>query len=128
MTPSLLRRIGQGLTALSAVAIAYATLIPQVTAPVEADDRLWHFLLFLPMGAGGALWMSALPLNVQKRAGAFVLLLVVAFAAATELIQIPMETRSASFDDFIADAAGAGVGVLLGGAIALFVNRRTSHG
>ncbi|MEX1023112.1 MAG: VanZ family protein, partial [Dehalococcoidia bacterium] len=114
MTASSLRRAGQALTALSALLIAYATLAPDAASPVGADDRLLHFLLFLPLGAGGALWVSERSPAAQAVARAVILLGIVAFAAATELAQGPIETRSPSWPDFFADAAGAATGVLAG--------------
>jgi len=112
-----LRKIGQAITALSAMAIAYATLQPNVSADL-GNDTFLHFLLFLPLGAGGALWMAQLEPPVQKRARLAILGLVLFFAAATELAQVPMENRTGSLSDFIADAAGGGLGVLLGGWMA----------
>src|SRR5690606_27985347 len=98
-------------TALSAVIIAYATLTTGATPPTDADDQVLHFLLFFPLGVGGALWMANLPPPAQRRARALILLVILAFAAATELIQGAMPTRDGSLGDFIADAAGAGLGV-----------------
>jgi len=117
ISASLLRRIGQALTALSAVLILFATLSPDVSAPT-GSGQLGHFLLFLPMGAGAALWMAKLPVDSQKRARALLLLFILAFAAFTEIAQTFIDGRHGSLTDFIADAAGAGVGVMLGGFMA----------
>jgi len=118
MRASTLRKVGQAITALSAVVIAYATLQPNVNTDLGGNDTFLHFLLFLPLGAGGALWMAQLEPALQKRARLVILLVILAFAAATELAQVPMENRHGSFSDFIADAAGAGVGVVIGGWMA----------
>jgi VanZ family protein len=122
MRAEILRKVGQAVTALSAVMIAYATLRPNISTDI-ADDSVLHFLLFLPLGAGGALWMSQLPPALQKRARLGILLLVLFFAAATELMQVPMEGRTGSISDFFADAAGGGVGLLVGGWLAARAKR-----
>lgn len=117
-----IRKVGQALTAVSAVIIAYATLAPGVDAGA-ADDEFLHFLLFLPLGLGGALWMAALEPAVQKKARLGILLVVLVFAAATEIGQGAVDGREPSFGDFIADAAGAGLGLLIGGLIAARAER-----
>lgn len=114
MRASHLRRVGQAVTALSAVIIAFATLSPDVSA-ASGNDQLGHFLLFLPLGVGGALWLAPLPAKTQRRARALILLVILSFAAATEIGQMFIETRSASLGDFIADTAGATLGVVVGG-------------
>jgi len=111
-----LRKVGQALAALSAAFIVFATLSPSVSAG-DVDDRLIHFLLFVPLGLGGALWMSVLDPAIQRRARLAVLGLILAFAAATEIGQ-GFVGRNPSVPDFIADAAGAGLGVLIGSFIA----------
>lgn len=119
VTASRVRQLGQALTALSAVIIAYATLTTTASPPpTDTDDQVLHFLLFLPLGVGGAMWMAMLPPDRQRRARALILAIILAFAAATELIQGVMETRDGSFADFVADAAGAGLGVVIGGFVA----------
>lgn len=117
MSGALLRRIGQAVTALSAVIIAYATLSPDVGV-TGGNNQFGHFLLFLPLGIGGAFWLAPLPARTQNRARALILLVILAFAAATEIGQMFIDTRSASWTDFVADAAGAALGVLLGGLVA----------
>jgi VanZ family protein len=112
MSAPRLRRIGQGLAAFSAAVIAYATLAPGVPAP-DVDTTFLHFLLFIPLGLGGSLWMAELDADQQGRARLFVLGLVLLFAAGTELGQA-LVGRNPSFNDFMADAAGGGLGVLVG--------------
>jgi len=116
MSAARLRRIGQGLTAFSAAVIAYATLAPGVPAP-DVDTTILHFLLFIPLGLGGSLWMAELEVDQQRRARIFVLGLVLVFAAGTEIGQ-GLVGRNPSFGDFIANAAGGGVGVLAGSWLA----------
>ena len=118
VTASSVRRVGQAVTALSAVIIAYATLTAAAGGVATEADELVHFLLFLPMGFGGALWMANLPVARQRRARALVLLLILVFAALTEVGQLFVEGRNASTTDFVADAAGAGIGAILGGLVA----------
>jgi VanZ family protein len=127
MSGTLLRRIGQAVTALSAVLIAYATLSPDVAA-TGGNDQFGHFLLFFPLGIGGAFWLAPLPPATQNRARGLILLVILLFAAATEIGQMFIETRSASLPDFIADAAGAGLGVLLGGFVARRARRDPAEG
>ena len=116
MDASRLRRIGQAITAASAMIIAYATLAPGVSAG-DVDTRILHFLMFIPLGLGGALWMATLEPAAQKRARLAILGLVLVFAAATEIGQGAVG-RNPSVSDFIANAAGGGLGVLVGGLIA----------
>jgi len=118
MRPDLLRKAGQAITALSAVVIAYATLRPNLSTGLAGDDSMWHFLLFLPLGAGGALWLAQYPLDIQRKARLGILIVALLFAAATELAQGPIEGRSPSMSDFVADAAGVSVGLLVGGWMA----------
>lgn len=117
MQASVLRKVGQAITAVSAMVIAYATLQPSVNTDLGNDSFL-HFLLFFPLGFGGALWMAQLEPALQKRARLGILLLVLFFGAATELAQVPMDARTASLSDFVADAAGGGLGLLAGGLLA----------
>lgn len=114
----MVRRVGQAVTALSAVLIAYATLTVATGPTPDADDQVLHFLLFLPLGIGGAFWLAEQPLERQRRGRALILLVILGFAAATEVGQMFIESRDASLSDFIADAAGAGLGVMLGGLVA----------
>ena len=101
---------------MSAVFIAYATLSPSVSAG-GMDDQLAHFILFFPLGLGGALWMAQLDRASLGRSRLAVLGVVLAFAAATEIGQ-GFVGRDPSFGDFVADAAGASAGVFVGGLIA----------
>jgi len=121
MSARQLRRVGQAITALSAAFIVYATLSPSVSAG-DMDDQLAHFLLFFPLGLGGALWMAQLDPAAQRRSRLAVLGVVLTFAALTEVGQGFVD-RDPSFSDFVADAAGAGVGVLIGSAITSRIRR-----
>ena len=112
-----IRKLGQALTAISAGVIAYATLSPNISAG-ETNATLAHFLLFLPLGAGSALWMAMLPAASQKRVAIVLLLIVLAFAAATGIAQGPIDGRSPSLNDWFADAAGGALGILLGRLVA----------
>lgn len=116
MSASLIRRAGQAIAALSAAIIVYATLSPSVSAG-GMDDQLAHFILFFPLGLGGALWMAQLDPASQRRSRLAALGAILVFAAATEIGQAVVD-RDPSFTDFVADAAGTGAGVLLGGLFA----------
>ncbi len=112
MNPAWLRRLGQLLTALSVGVIAYATLSPSVTA--GGSDTLGHFLLFIPLGAGSAFWMALLPDSAQPRVTLLLLLIVIGFAAATELAQGPITNRTPAWSDWFADVLGGTLGVAIG--------------
>lgn len=118
MNATRVRQVGQAMTALSAVIIAYATLTVGNLPAAGSYDKAAHFLLFLPLGIGGALWLAGRSAPAQRRGRAIILTVILVFAAATEVGQGFLETRDGSFADFVADAAGAGLGVFLGGLVA----------
>lgn len=112
----LVSRAGQALTLLSLGLIAFATLSPSAGA-TPISDKMVHFLLFLPLGLGGALWTAGFSGGVLTRARFAVLGLVLLAATMTEVLQWPIETRSPSLGDWYADAAGGTAGVILGALI-----------
>lgn len=70
-------------------------------------DKLVHFLMFAVCGALVArAWASG-------SSWALPLLGLIAFGALTELVQYLVPGRSMSFNDFVADAAGAAAGFLV---------------
>ncbi|MCA9847754.1 MAG: VanZ family protein [Dehalococcoidia bacterium] len=117
MRADFVRKLGQAVSAMSAAVIVYATLRPNLSTDI-ADDSLLHFMLFFPLGMGGALWMAQLDPTLQKKARLGILIVALFFAAATEIAQGPIEGRTPSLSDFFADAAGAGLGLLAGGWVA----------
>ena len=100
-------RVAGWITALFALAIAAATLlpVPQPDLGVSSADKIQHLVAF------GAL---TLPMAmVRPRALLWLLPAAIAFGGAIEVIQ-PFVGRSREMGDFVADAAGACLGASLG--------------
>lgn len=116
MSARWVRTLGQAVTVVSAGLIVFATLSPSVSSG-GIRDEVAHVLLFFPLGLGGALWMERLDAPSQPRAALVIFAVVLTFAALTEIGQA-LVGRTPAFSDFMADAAGAGLGVLVGGWIA----------
>lgn len=121
MSARWVRTLGQAVTVVSAGLILFATLSPSISSG-GVNDKVAHVLLFFPLGFGGALWMERLEAPSQPRAALVVLAVVLTFAALTEIGQ-GLVGRTPAFSDFMADAAGAGLGVLVGGWVASRVVR-----
>lgn len=117
-----LRRVGQAITALSAGAIAYATLTPGLTSG-GVNDTLAHFLMFLPLGFGAAVWLAPMPAEVQRRALPLLILVLMLFAGLTELAQGQIDGRSATVADWMADVAGGVTGLVAGGMLSVRARR-----
>lgn len=100
-------RIAGWITALFALAIAVATLlpVPQPDLGVSSADKIQHLIAFAAL---------TLPLAVVRpRVLAWLLPAAIAFGGAIEVIQ-PSVGRLREVGDFIADAAGACIGAALG--------------
>lgn len=103
-------RVAGWITALFALVIAAATLlpVPQPALPVSSADKIQHLLAFAAL---------TLPLAVARpRALWWLLPAAIAFGGAIEVIQ-PFVGRTRELGDFVADAAGACLGAVLGVAI-----------
>lgn len=102
-------RVALAVTALLALVVGIATLIPQEYMPsAPGGDKLHHFLAF------GAL---AFPMAFARpRAAIWVVLVVSLYGALIEVIQ-PHVGRHGDAMDAIANAVGAFCGVVLGTAL-----------
>ena len=80
-------------------------------------------LLLITLGFSGA-WIGNLTaLEPYRPIFIGVALVALFFAAATEIAQGPIDGRTPSMSDFIADAAGVGLGLLAGGWVAARAQR-----
>jgi VanZ family protein len=86
--------------------LVIVTVVPADARPVtDLRHELEHFLAF---GLAGATFGLAYAWRLQLN-----LLSAVVFSLALELIQIPLPTRHARFEDFVVDAAAACAGIVL---------------
>lgn len=90
------------------LAVAYALLAPRppgadVASGIPLGDKLAHFGMFLVLGT------LAVPAIGRRARVSF--LVVVIYAALTEIAQIPLPDRQGDTLDFVADALGALAGV-----------------
>lgn len=100
-----------------------ATHLPQAALPqTHLGDKTEHFIAY---GLLAFLMTAWLRLARARRRGVGLLVFAVctAYAAVDELTQ-PIVNRFADFRDFLADAVGAGLGVLVG----MFAFRRAGLG
>jgi VanZ family protein len=92
-------------TIIIAFAIGLATLTPVEKLPnVSGSDKLYHLLSFtiLTFTIGA----------VRPKSVWWILILRVAFGGAIEMLQ-PLVNRSCEFADFLADACGAALGIMV---------------
>lgn len=116
-----LHRAGIVAFAGSLVLIAYATLTPSPSSG-GTPDWLAHILLFAALGGSATLAFASAQRPARGALLAFVL--AAGLGAATEVTQAPLETRSPSLADWLADILGASGGVLLGLAMVKVLARR----
>ncbi|NND55331.1 MAG: VanZ family protein [Gammaproteobacteria bacterium] len=85
--------------------IMYLALVPlkQVLPPIDWSDKALHFVVF----AGLMVWFAAL---VKPAAYGWVLVALLVYGGAMEVMQSIMPFRQAEFADFVADFAGLLVG------------------
>jgi VanZ family protein len=108
LPPGLTIRRRHRIFALYVLVMVLAFLVPVPTVPLAESkhlDKLVHFGVFLGFAI---LFHLDRPLNVG-----WTFLISCAFAGAIEMVQWFLPYRDADWWDFIAGAAGAGVGVLL---------------
>ena len=114
------KSIRHTLFVLYVAAMVLAFLLPVPTLPVSLPnqfDKMVHFGIFLGF---------ALLLHLDRRPRLGITLLVsLAFAGGIELVQSLLPYRSGDWRDFVAGAAGAGLGVVL---VDLFRRRTGSVG
>ena len=103
------RKIDIYTTIIIAFAIGLATLTPVEKLPtVSGSDKVYHLISFA---------MLTLPIAIiRPRAIWIILSLSIAFGGAIELLQ-PLVNRNCEMADFLADAVGAILGVLVAGAL-----------
>jgi len=103
---ALVRSIRHTLFVLYVVSVVLGFLVPVPTMPVAVSsqfDRVVHF---------GVLLGFALLLRLDRGPSLGITLLVsLAFAGGIELVQSALPYRSGEWRDFVAGAAGAGMGV-----------------
>ena len=99
------RKIDFYVTIIIAFAIGLATLTPaEKLTQVSGSDKVYHLISFA---------ILTLPIAIiRPRAIWIILSLSIAFGGAIELLQ-PLVNRNFEMADFLADAAGAVLGVLV---------------
>ena len=103
--------LGFARTAVATLVVLVATLIPGSAVPsvgISHIDLLAHMLLF-------AAWSAAVSLDIGFLAARPWLMfgLALVFAVVTETLQLASPGRAFDLLDVAADAAGAGLGILL---------------
>ena len=103
------RKIDIYTTIIIAFAIGLATLTPVEKLPtVSGSNKVYHLISFA---------ILTLPIAIiRPRAIWIILSLSIAFGGAIELLQ-PLVNRNCEMADFLADAVGAILGVLVAGAL-----------
>jgi VanZ family protein len=91
---------------LAIVGLVIVTIVPANERPVSGlQHDLEHFSAF---GLAGLMFGLAYAGHLRA-----LLLSAIVFALALELSQIPLATRHARFEDFVVDAAGACLGIVV---------------
>ena len=96
------------------LAMFLATHLPvqPVVEQLPASDKHLHLIAYGLLGAALPWWTNS-STDSDWRRTAWLLLLLLSYAAVDELLQIPVG-RSAEWGDWLADAAGASIGILAG--------------
>ena len=99
------KKIDTYATIIIAIAIGLATLTPVETLPnVSGSDKLYHFISFATL---------TLPITIIRPQAIWIILsLSIAYGGVIELLQ-PLVNRNCEMADFLADAGGAVVGVMV---------------
>ena len=99
------RKIDIYATIIIAIAIGLATLTPVEKLPtVSGSDKAYHLISFA---------ILTLPIAITRPNAMWIILsLTIAFGGAIELLQ-PLVNRNCEMADFLTDAGGAVVGVLV---------------
>ena len=104
-------------TWLTIVGLVVMTIVPANERPVSGlQHDLEHFSAF---GLAGLMFGFAYAGHLRALS-----LSAIGFALALELSQIPLPTRHARLEDFIVDAAGACLGILVAHACRKFTKNR----
>lgn len=101
---------------MAAIAIVYLTLTPDPGVSGPFPDTVGHFLLFFFLGVTSAIWYATSDIARRSpgRALLGVLLVLWIFAGATEWGQELVLDRHVEGRDWLANAAGAIVGLFVG--------------
>jgi VanZ family protein len=94
---------------------ATATHLPKperIGIEVGQYDWLAHAVGYLTMASCWLVWWLSWPGAARLRSGASVLSMMLVFAAADELTQ-PCVGRAAQWSDWLADATGTGLAILI---------------
>lgn len=120
-------------TLVWAAVIFVSGVVPiQTAVHVVASGReglvttLGHFVAYALLG--GLLVASLCREGRSLRCLGFCLIVAAALGGLVELVQGPLPYRDAALGDFLADVAGAGLGLLLVSAVAPGVRRRSRRG
>jgi VanZ family protein len=107
------------------LALIAATHVPATSdlRPLDTSDKILHALAYMVLALllAGAWELSVGRLNGRHLGAAW--LAVVAYAAIDEITQIPFG-RECDFWDWVADAGGAAIGILLFIVVRRLVERR----
>ncbi|GAA2749726.1 VanZ family protein [Amnibacterium kyonggiense] len=101
-------------------------MVLRTVVAIAPKNAFGERLAWLVVETGGNLLMfaavgAAAQLLLRRRAVAFAAAALL--SASAELIQLVIPNRVASFTDFVTNALGAGVGVLLASVVATHVSR-----
>jgi len=111
------RNIDIYLTVVIAFVIGLATLTPvEKLTVVSGSDKLYHLLSFAILTFTIAM--------VRPKAVRWLLILNLIFGGAIELLQ-PFLSRSCEFADFLADACGATLGIMVSRVLVRALRSRT---
>jgi VanZ family protein len=111
------RNIDIYLTVVIAFVIGLATLTPvEKLTVVSGSDKLYHLLSFAILTFTIAM--------VRPKAVRWILILSLIFGGAIELLQ-PFVNRSCEFADFLADACGATLGIMVSRVLVRVLRSRT---
>ena len=111
------RNIDIYLTVVIAFVIGLATLTPvEKLTVVSGSDKLYHLLSFAILTFTIAM--------VRPKAVRWILILSLIFGGALELLQ-PFVNRSCEFADFLADACGATLGIMVSRVLVRSLRSRT---
>ena len=124
LAPRLVRFIAATTALTLAGLVLLALLTPSPSAFTLVPPTAGHFTLFLALGMALGAWRAAGPRR-NAAAELFLLLAVLLlFASLSEIAQIWIDGRAAQMGDWLADAAGAVPGLILGAAVALLLTAR----
>jgi VanZ family protein len=84
--------------------------LPQVDAAPQNTDKLVHLVMYAGFAFLFSLWLSART-SWSRKIMLVVLCTSIGYAALDEILQMPLESRSAEVWDFVMDLLGAAMGL-----------------